>query len=95
MIKVYSTIFMGDLNANDPKIFNLITKITADSCAGSIVEFRPLSEDEFTLVREFAIANKGKLIYSSYDESMRDSVEMHLLDGRKEFNERRRSLKDK
>ena len=85
---------MGDFNSNDQEIFGFITKVTAEP-VGCTIEFRPLSEGEFSRVREFAIANKGKLIYSSYDESMKNAVEMHLLDGYKEFAARKRAAKGK
>lgn len=94
-VKVYSVVFMGDFTSSDPRIFGFITRITTDSLVGSVVEFRPLSEDEFLIVKESAIKNRAKLIYSSYDESMKDSVEMHLLDGNREFAARRRAAKGK
>lgn len=94
MIKVYSIIYMGQFNLSDPQVFGMIRKVSTDYAVGSIVEFRPLSEDEFNLVSEVAVNNGAKIIYSSYDESMKDSVEMRIFDGDKERDARHRAERD-
>ena len=90
-MKAYSVIYMGEFNSSDTAVFGLITKVTSDFQVGSIVEFRPMSENEFTLIKECTIKNGAKLLYSSYDESLKESVEMHLLDGEKERAARKRA----
>ena len=94
-MKAYSAIYMGEFNSSDTQVFSLIIKVTSDFQVGSIIEFRPLSEDEFELVKESAVKNCAKLLYSEYDESMKDSVKMRILDGEKENAARRRAVKQK
>lgn len=79
-VKVYSVVFLGQFTTGNKEILDLVCNISYDKLNGSVVEFRPLSEKEFSLVKKLAKENRSKVIYSVYDESLKGSVDMRVYD---------------
>ena len=82
-VNVYSVVYLGQFTTGDRDILNLVYNISHDKLNGSVVEFQPLDEKEFSLVKKLAKENKSKLVYSIYDESLRGSVDMRIYDASK------------
>lgn len=83
-VKVYSTVYLGQFTTGDRHILSLVDRISYDHLEDMIVEFRPLDEAEFNAIKGLAKKNKARVIYSSYDETLKGAVDMRVYDPRKE-----------
>ena len=83
-INVYSAIYLGKFTTNDRYVLSLVDRISYDPLEDMIVEFHPLDEGEFDIIKGLAKENKARVIYSVYDETLKGSVDMRVYDPRKE-----------
>ena len=85
-INVYSVIYLGQFTTDDKDVLSLVLRIAYDRYEDMLVEFRPLDESEFNLVKKLAKNNRARVVYSVYDESLKGAVDMRVYDPRKEDN---------
>lgn len=83
-INVYSAVYLGQFTTEDKEILNLVRRIAYDRYEDMLVEFRPLDDAEFQLIKSLAKKNKARVVYSVYDESLKGAVDMRVYDPRKE-----------